>query len=250
MSHQPFHPSELNGADESADTGLSAATAAEAFAMARELEALDTGAIRPSDAFTDRVFAAIANEPLPQPMAVAGLAAREGRLGVMLGALRDTWRVAFSGSRPIGTRAPAMAFVLIVILALGSAGSLAAVGAYNALVPPDRGTPPVLATPSGPVATPSLGVEPTETPEATESVEPSETAEPSETPEATETPEPTETPEGTKNPGSTERPRATETPEPTETPEVETPEPGDASATETPKPGETPKPSDGHGGGG
>ena len=56
-------------------------------------------------------------------MAVAGVAAREGRLGAMVGALRDTWHVAWSGGRPIAARAQAMAFVLLLVLAVGSVGA-------------------------------------------------------------------------------------------------------------------------------
>ena len=232
MNRRPFDPSELSGSDDVTEQAASSASTAEALAMARELEGLDAGAIRPSDGFTDRVLAAIADEPLPQPMRVAGLAAREGRFGAMLGALRDTWRVAWTGGRPMAARAPAMALVLVLVFAVGSVGSFAAVGAFNALVPQSHETPSPSFVPPSQLTSPDSSFEPTGTPEPSESVGPGET------PEASETPEPTETVE----PGKT--PEATETPEPTETP-GDTPRP-----IRTPQPGDTPKPSDDHGGGG
>ena len=74
MSHRPFHPSEIGGEGDGS-------TSSDIVEVARELERLDSGVLRPSEGFTDRVLAAIADEPLPRPMAVAGLAAREGRVG-------------------------------------------------------------------------------------------------------------------------------------------------------------------------
>ena len=213
MSRRPFQPSELDGIDDPGSAGL--------LAMARELERLDSEAIRPSDGFTDRVLAAIGGEPLPRPMGVAGLAARQGRLGAMLAALRDTWHVAWSGGRPLAARAQAMAFVLLLIVAVGSVSGLATAGAINALFPPSqpspRPTPALLTSPSPtvePTATPTE-IPPTTTPEPTEVTGPTRTPEPTETPEPNDTPEPNGTPRHTQRPGHTE------TPEPTETPEVE-----------------------------
>ena len=122
---------------------------AELLLMARELERLDGGAIRPSDGFTDRVLGAIADEPLPRPMAVAGVAAREGRLGAMVAALRDTWHVAWSGGRPLAARAQAMAFVVLLVVAVGSVGAVTTVGAINVLFS-TRSTPSVAPEPSLP----------------------------------------------------------------------------------------------------
>lgn len=212
MSHRPFHPSELGDvADPLASADL--------LLMARELERLDGGPIRPSDGFTDRVLGAIGAEPLPAPMAVAGLAAREGRFGAMVVALRDTWHVAWSGGRPLAVRAQAMAFVLLLIVAVGSVGAVTTVGAFNALFPTTSSPSPTL-----PVANPSL--QPAQTPEPTETPEPSRSAEPAKSAEPTESPEPTQTtkpggttkPHETVEPGHTARPGHTETPEPTETP--------------------------------
>ena len=214
MSHSPFHPSELDGVADPAGS-------AEILAMARELERLDGGAIRPSDGFTDRVLAAVAGEPLPRPMAAAGLAAREGRFGAMLAALRDTWHVAWSGGRPLAARAQAMAFVLVLIVAVGSVSGLATVGAMNALFPATA-TPSLVPSPQTPV-TPSPSRRPDEVlPPAgpTAPPKPVQTAEPTDTPEPTETPEPNETPKPTQTDKHTERPGHTETPEPTETPDA------------------------------
>jgi hypothetical protein len=206
MSHRPFHPSELGDvADPLASADL--------LLIARELERLDGGPIRPSDGFTDRVLAAIGSEPLPAPMAVAGLAARQGRFGAMAAALRDTWHVAWSGGRPVAVRAQAMAFVLLLLVAVGSVGAVTTVGALNALFPPTTSPSPTL-----PVVDPS--------PQPARTAEPTETPEPTKSPEPTDSPEPTETtkpggttkPDDTVEPGHTARPGRTETPEPTETP--------------------------------
>jgi hypothetical protein len=210
MSRGPFHLSELDGVG----SGMGSA---DLLATARELERLDGGAIRPSDGFTDRVLAAIGAEPLPRPMAVAGVAARQGRLGTMLAALRDTWHVAWSGGRPLAVRAQAMAFVLLLIVAVGSVSGLATAGAINALFPPSS-PPPLQPNPTNPLrqeATPSP--EPTETPPP---AAPIAAPTPTERLEPTGTPEPDRTPEPQKTPGHTERPGHTETPEPADTPEA------------------------------
>lgn len=204
MSRRPFHPSELDGAD---DDGASTVSPSDLLVTARELEWLDSGAIRPSEGFTDRVLAAIALEPLPAPMAVAGTAAREGRVGAMLAALRDTWHVAWSGGRPMAARAQAMAFVLLLVVAVGSVSGLATIGAVGALFPP--ATPalhptqpvPAVATPSPrPTPSPSPSIDRTEPPEPSETAEPTDTHEPTDTLEPEETEKPHETPEHTSRP--------------------------------------------------
>jgi hypothetical protein len=215
MSHRPFHPSELDGVADPLES-------ADLLLMARELERLDGGPIRPSDGFTDRVLAAIAEEPLPAPMGVAGLAARQGRLGAMVAALRDTWHVAWSGGRPMAVRAQAMAFVLLLIVAVGSVGAVTTVGAFNVLFPTTSSPSPTLPV-TNPTPQPARTAEPTETAEPTDTPEPTESVQPSETPEPGKTAEPTETekPHGTDNPGHTSRPGHTDKPEPTETPETD-----------------------------
>ncbi len=202
---RPFHPSELSG------PGVAPATSAElaeTVATARLLEAqLAAGDVHPTAGFADRVMDAIAEEPRPQPAIAAGLAMRRGRFGTMVAALADSWRVAFSGGRPLAVRAQAAAFVIVVILAVGSLGGIAAVGAVNLLAPARSPiasppvTPPVAPTAEPPSRPPAA----THPPQATETPEPTETTEPSETPESTRTSRPT----GTEHPG--------QTPEPTET---------------------------------
>jgi hypothetical protein len=232
----PFRPSELTGADR--ELG-SAAEQADLLAVARELESLAAiGDIRPTDGFEARVLAAIASEPLPRPTAAAGLAARRGRLGAMLAALRDTWRVAWRGGRPAAVRAQAMAFVVVAVVAAGSLGGLAAVGALGLL---EQASPVPVVSPlltPGPSSHPSLepltSPSPSASPETTLGPSPSGPDDSS----TTATPEPTKTPRATATSGSTETPHASASP-------VRTPE-----ATETPHPSGTPEPSDDHGGGG
>ena len=70
--------------------------------------------LAPTEDFTDRVMAAVAAEPSPQPIAALGTAVRGGRLGAALAAIGDSWRVAFGSSRPAALRAQAFAMVLVV----------------------------------------------------------------------------------------------------------------------------------------
>lgn len=215
MSHRPFHLSELGSEADPFES-------ADLLRMARELEGLDGGPIRPSDGFTDRVLAAIADEPLPAPMAVAGLAARQGRLGAMVAALRDTWHVAWTGGRPLAVRAQAMAFVILLVVAVSSVGAMTTVGAMNVLFPAISSPSPKLPV-SNPTPPPARTAEPTDSPEPTDSAEPPETPEPTETEKPGDTPKPGETtkPNETVEPGHTTRPGHTETPEPTQTPETD-----------------------------
>jgi hypothetical protein len=203
MSNRPFNAAELDGVDPRESTDL--------LRMARELERLDGGPIRPSDGFTDRVLSAIAGEPLPRPMAVAGVAAREGRLGAMVGALRDTWHVAWSGGRPVAARAQAMAFVLLLVLVVGSVGAATTVGAINVLFSTSS-TPSVQPAPSDPAVV-SPSPEPTETP----SPSPAPVAAPSTSPDPTKTAKPAPTPTRTDQPAHTETPEPNETDESKET---------------------------------
>lgn len=223
-----FDPSELVTPGES---GPPASEQADAMLAARDLEVLAANdLIRPTEGFEDRVMAAIATEPAPKLVVRPASAVRGGRLGAFLIAVRESWGVASTGGRPTAVRAQALAFVLLVVLAVGTMTTVAAVGVGSFLT--NRGPGPTDAAPSfQPVATESP--ESSEGPEASNSTEPSETAEPSETPEATETAEPGET----EKPGET--PRATRTPRPTRTPKP----------NQTAEPTETPEGSDDHGGG-
>jgi len=232
-----FRPDELAGG-EGSEAGTSSAELAEVLATARELEAFARDAdIRPSPDLTSRIMAAVAAEPLPAPVAAAGAAARAGRVGALLVAFRDTWRVAWSGGRPMALRVQAIAIVAVVLIAAGSVTTLATVGALNVLAP-DRSPEPT------PVASPSPSVPPSMSPEPSPSASPSPTPDESASgsPEASDSPEPSETPEsssgGTATPKPSAQPTARPTASPSDTPEpTRTPEP-----TETLKPGETPKP--------
>ena len=236
MTRRPFRPEELAGGPDSP----SSPELATALAAAREVESLAAFDITPTDGFADRVMVTIAAEPLPAPIVAVGAAARGGRLAALVASFGDVWRVAWSGGRPLAIRAQAVALVLVVIVALGSAGSLALVGGWNALAP--------LRSPeSTPVVSPEATPSPTPSPSPSESAEPSES--PSESPEPSDSAEPSGTPAApTDNGGSgatpavTPRPtvRPTATPKPTETPEP----------SSTPEPSPTPSPTgtDDHGG--
>jgi hypothetical protein len=237
-----FGPDELAGAE------LRAGERAELLSAARELEWLAaTEDISPSEAFEDRVMAAIAAEPAPRPVAAVIGAARRRRPASVLAALRDLWRVAWSGGRPLAVRAPAMALVLVLLVGSVGLGSLGAAAALGLL---DQRTPEAAVSPApspAPSSGPTLG--PTEAPSASPSPspspEPSESAEPAESPGASEPPEPSDPDEAAEAPGSTQEPAGTEaarTPRPTDRPDPEpTKTPG---PDETEGPGGSPRPSE------
>lgn len=148
--------------------------------VARELEAVAEREPSASPDFTDRVMAAIAAEPTPQPTLVFGLALRAGRVGQSLRAIGDAWRVAFGPGRPLAVRGQALALALVVLIGAVGLGGGAAIGAARLLAPDttDEPTPsPVLPSPSplpSPSLQPSPSPSPTATPDATESAEPTE----------------------------------------------------------------------------
>jgi hypothetical protein len=162
-----FHPSEL---DLEFDH-----VSAELLATARDLESYAaTGTTAPTVGFEDRVMDAIAAEPMPRP---------SGR--GFLPTIRDAWAIAFGPGRPMVLRAQAFAMLLALAVAVGSAGSVAVVGAMR-LLGPDGTLPPTLPSPSPsvpPSPSPSLPPSPSPTPTpsptarptATESAEPSGT---------------------------------------------------------------------------
>ena len=235
-----FTPGELSGADE---PGPSEAELAEALAAARMLEGYAArDHVGPTDGFEDRVMAAIAAEPAPRVVVRPGHAVRGGRPAAFLAAVRDAWAIATRGGRPAAVRAQALAFLVVVGLAVGSLGTVTAVGVGSLLQ--SRPTPPSVQPAVTQTPSPSPSPSPSATPSTSPSVSPSPSSiEPGGTPDATDTVEPTETPNGTESPddhgGS-----ATETPDSTNTPEAQdTAKPG-----ETLKPGETPDSTDDHGG--
>lgn len=204
--------------------------------MSRELEALAVQSPAPSPiGFADRVMAAIAEEPLPQPVRAFTVALLAGRLGAALASVGDAWRVVVGGRATLGVRAQALALVLVVTggsLAVAGGATVGAIGLLAAHPSPT----PALTTPI-----------PTPTPSPTTSPSPSPTPEPAETPETSATPEASpganETPDANETPGASETRPPTGTPDSSETPE----------ASKAPEPTQTSSPSptgtDDHGGG-
>jgi hypothetical protein len=194
-----------------------------ADAMARELEAM-AAATPPAlpAGFADRVMAAVAREPLPQPTRAFGTALATRSLGAALAAIGDAWRVATGGRAPIAVRAQALALVLVVVAGSLAVAGGATVGAIDLL----KATQPPHPSPS--IPQPSQ-LQPTPSPSPT----PSQPLTP-----IVPTPDGTETPEGTDGGGASERPD-TATPRPTRT--------EDARRTPTPSPTST---EDGEGSGG
>jgi uncharacterized membrane protein YgcG len=97
-----FTPEELEGA-----AGLRPDDLPSALHAARELEGL---AVR-SDAsrspgFTDRVMAAIDDEPSPVPARAAGRAIRRGSGAALLASIRDAWRITVRPGFPHGGPCP------------------------------------------------------------------------------------------------------------------------------------------------
>jgi hypothetical protein len=170
-------------------------------------------------------------EPVPAPLTALGAAARGRRLRAMLSALGDAWRVAWSGGRPIAIRLSAAVAVLVLVVAVGSLGGLAAVGAWSVLQP-ERPTP----SPSVdlvPVVVPPVDSEPSRI-ETPATAAPGPTPTPSPSPHVTEPTAPARTPRPTVRPTPTPRvtarpthppertpvPEGTHHPEPTHPPET------------------------------
>jgi hypothetical protein len=221
-----FDPSELRTAGE---PDPSIATLAGELVTARELEGLAAAdGIRPGEGFDARVMAAVATELAPRAI-VRSSAGRGGRPAAFLFAVRDAWGIASTRGRPIGVRAQALAFVLVVLVAAGSVAAAGAVGLGGLLS-------------GGPIASPSFDAAPSTAPNSATPTtpRPSESAVPSADPMPGGGAAPTATP------GSIETTRPKATPRPDATPRpIETPR-----ATETPRPTETPESSDDGGGGG
>lgn len=163
-----FHPSEL-------DVVLDAESA-ELLATARDLETYaEMGTAQLSIDFSDRVMAAIATEAMPRPTADRRLVAF----------VRDAWAAAFGAGRPLAVRAQGLALLLLLAVAVGSVGSVVAVGASRLLTPPATPPPTVIPTPTpSPVPStppPSPSPSPNVTPSPTPSETPSQTARPTAT---------------------------------------------------------------------
>ncbi|HET7474067.1 MAG TPA: hypothetical protein VFJ71_13140 [Candidatus Limnocylindrales bacterium] len=152
--------------------------------MASELEQLTmTTPILPSAGFADRVMAAVAREPLPQPVRAFGLAVFGGRLWAAASAVRDAGRIVTVPRVPLAVRAQGLALVLIV--AVGGLALLggAAVGAAALLQGQTyEPSPPVQLVSPSPSPSPAPSATPvpsaTASPEASDTPEPTETADP------------------------------------------------------------------------
>jgi hypothetical protein len=152
-----FDPSELDGGDAAELSGL--------LRTARDLEAFAASEhSMPSADFEDRVMAAIAAEPPPRAMLAGGF----------ITGIRNAWRLAWSGGRPMAVRAQAFALLLVVAVAVGSVGSLAAVGVAR-LLSPEIPPPSLLPNPSPSPSLPSASPSPSDTAEPTETAEPNGT---------------------------------------------------------------------------
>ena len=180
--------------------------------MSRAIEALASEAgIRPPVDFTDRVMAAIATEPLPQPVRAFGVALLAGRLSAAAASVGDAWRVVGGGSTPLAVRVQALGLVLaltVASLAVAGGATVGAIGLLTSSPPPA----PITTTPS-PNAPVSSDPAPSQSPSPSPSLAPDGSPDASPAAEPTGTPEATETPGGPRN---TDGPR-TSTPRPTET---------------------------------
>jgi len=172
--------------------------------LARELDELAVGsAFVAAGGFVDRVMAAIAAEPLPQPARAFAAALLGGRLRAAAASVADSWRVVVGGSAPRVVRAQAFALVLVVAIASLAVASGVAVGASDLLGNQPQLPAPTTHVPSNaaPIASPSPSAEPISAPERS--------TPPSPTTQATETPQRSQEPVATERPRTTERPAAT-----------------------------------------
>ena len=170
--------------------------------MARELDAVAAAShAAPPAGFADRVMAAVAREPLPQPTRAFGTALAARRLGAAIATVGDAWRVAIGGRAPLAVRAQALALVLVVAggsLALAGGATVGAIDLFNA-TQPARPSP---TTPQPSQLLPSPSPTPSPTPAFPG---------PTPNPEASDTPEPTEDGGGATQGPPTATPRPTRT---------------------------------------
>lgn len=242
---RPFDPSELEDAP--------ASELAAARVAARLLErTVNEPTVAPGGTFVDRVMAAVATEPLPEPTTAARHAVRDVRPLGLIAALRDAVRVTFSGGRPYAVRLSAAPLATVALLLALGGGSLIVVGAAQLLPHPSSTDPlpSVPVTPPAPSDTPSA---PVPSPSSAATPPPTNTSAPTATPRPTRTASPTPagttaTPRPTATGAATAMPMATgtETPGPSRTPRPN----GTPKPNQTPKPNETSKPTSTSGGGG
>jgi hypothetical protein len=221
MNH-PWEADEVAPSD--ATQMRSAAAELERFARATD--------IAPRAGLSAQIMASLAAEPTPAPLTALSDATRRRRLAGMLAALRDTWRVAFTGGRPVAIRLSAAMAVVVLLATVGSVGGLAAVGAWSALNPPATSpapspsvdqvpviVPPMQPNPSVTTPRSTVGPEPTMSPTPMQSQGPTPSATPMHTARPTTKPMPKPTampaPMPTHHPEPTSMPMPTHHPEPT-----------------------------------
>ena len=95
--------------------------------------AADIPAVAPSPAFTDRVMAALADEPAPSPVGFIVPLRRRGFLPGFAASVRQAWSSLGGGGRPFLARASALAYVLAVVVAGTSLAGVATIGVAGAL---------------------------------------------------------------------------------------------------------------------
>lgn len=168
--------------------------------------AADEAPVMTGPAFSDRVMAALADEPSPAPTGFLLPIRRRGLVAGFAASVREAWASVGAG-RPALGRATALAYVLVVAIAGTSVAGAATFGAAGALglLGPQRSAEPSLEPSVTPVLTPTPTLVPP-TPTASPSFEP----EPSETPERPEAsddhgggsgPEPSDDHGGNSGPG-------------------------------------------------
>ncbi len=218
-----FRSDELSGADEPV---VGDADMARALSAARALEGLtERSPSDPGADFVDRVMAAVEREPAPSATAALAVVRGRPRLGTFAASVRAAWALAFAGvGRPIGARAAALGYVLVVAVLGASLTGAAVYGAAGALglfddrspvpsepaptVDPSVGPtlePSVMPTPSGspgPTVEPSATTEPDKTgaPSASPGASGAPTSDPSGTPETSASPDPSDSPEPSDTP--------------------------------------------------
>jgi hypothetical protein len=139
-------PSMHSGAVDPAELGKTdPADLAEALETARRLEAaIDEAPVWTGAGFSDRVMAAIANEPAPAP---TGFLAPLRRLGLVRGfgtSVRQAWGSIGAPGRPTFARAAALAYVLAIAIAgtsLAGAATIGVAGALGIIGPHPQATP-------------------------------------------------------------------------------------------------------------
>jgi uncharacterized membrane protein YgcG len=147
------------------------------------IAALDVAAedvlVRTGPAFTDRVMAALADEPSPSPTGFLVPIRRRGFLAAFVESVRQAW-VSVGSGRPTFARGAALAYVLVVAIAgtslvgaatFGAAGALGLLGPHESSEPSPVPTIAPVITPAPTVAPPSPvpSVEPSESPDVPES---------------------------------------------------------------------------------